>query len=294
MWDATKSPGDLITSSDWNDMVTDQKGHASRHSDGGSDELDAADLAAGLGTNGQVLQSDGSAASWVDFQSGSDVSDNGSLVVSAPSDINFGNQLNVTDDTDGTVTVDANVSTESTTTVSSSYTTSGETTVFVEAPSSLTSTTVVDDFEDGDVAGWNGDTGNFSTSTTNANGTYSGELDAPSSESRTVNKDYSGTQGNISFQETTSNQVWFRVRDGTTNIAVLEIEPCRYDVLFNGTTVYSADYNTHQIEMSFDFENETVTLYKDGSEVATEDFLNSANQHNNIQVDYNEYGGICP
>ena len=65
VWDASKSPGDLITSSDWNDMVSDQKGHATRHSDGGSDELDAADLAGGLGTSGQVLQTDGSAVDWV-------------------------------------------------------------------------------------------------------------------------------------------------------------------------------------------------------------------------------------
>jgi len=65
MWDASKSPGDLITSSDWNSMVTDQKGHATRHSDGGSDELDAADLAGASGTSGQVLQTDGTNTSWV-------------------------------------------------------------------------------------------------------------------------------------------------------------------------------------------------------------------------------------
>lgn len=93
-------------------MVADQKGHASRHKDGGSDELDGAELAGGLGTSGQILQTDGSAASWVDFQSGSDVSDNGSLVVSAPSDVNFGNQLDVTDDGDGSVTVDSSVTFE--------------------------------------------------------------------------------------------------------------------------------------------------------------------------------------
>jgi len=38
-WDSTKSPGDLITAKIWNDMVTDQKNHAGRHADGGSDAL---------------------------------------------------------------------------------------------------------------------------------------------------------------------------------------------------------------------------------------------------------------
>jgi len=40
-------------------MVTDQKGHASRHSDGGSDELDAADFSGSSGSSGQFLQTDG-------------------------------------------------------------------------------------------------------------------------------------------------------------------------------------------------------------------------------------------
>lgn len=47
----------------------DVTNHSSRHSDGGSDELDAADLSGGLGTSGQVLQTDGSAASWADLES---------------------------------------------------------------------------------------------------------------------------------------------------------------------------------------------------------------------------------
>lgn len=38
--------------------------HASQHQDGGSDELDAADLAGAAGTSGQVLTTDGAAASW--------------------------------------------------------------------------------------------------------------------------------------------------------------------------------------------------------------------------------------
>jgi len=106
VWDASKSPGDLITSSDWNDMVSDQKNHSSRHSDGGSDELDAADLAGSSGTSGQLLQTDGSAASWVDFSSGASVSDDGSQVLAQPDDVNYANALSATDDGDGTVTVD--------------------------------------------------------------------------------------------------------------------------------------------------------------------------------------------
>jgi len=42
------------------------KAHASSHKDGGSDELDASELAGALGTDGQVLKSDGAAANWED------------------------------------------------------------------------------------------------------------------------------------------------------------------------------------------------------------------------------------
>jgi len=38
-WDSSKSPGDLITAKIWNDMVSDQKNHAGRHADDGSDAL---------------------------------------------------------------------------------------------------------------------------------------------------------------------------------------------------------------------------------------------------------------
>lgn len=48
----------------WDGTATPD-GHAASHKDGGSDELDAAELAAALGTTGELLQSDGAAASWV-------------------------------------------------------------------------------------------------------------------------------------------------------------------------------------------------------------------------------------
>jgi len=115
-WDDNKDPEDLIRSSEWDTMVSDQKGHSSRHESGGLDEIDhdlllnyvsnehinhstisilagthltgggdltssrtlnvdetgidAANLSGSSGTNGQVLQTDGSNADWVDLQSG--------------------------------------------------------------------------------------------------------------------------------------------------------------------------------------------------------------------------------
>jgi len=42
------------------------KAHAASHKDGGDDELDASELAGALGTDGQVLKSDGAAANWED------------------------------------------------------------------------------------------------------------------------------------------------------------------------------------------------------------------------------------
>lgn len=48
--------------------------HASRHQDGGADELDVAELAGALGTSGQVPQSDGAAVSWATLAA-ADISD---------------------------------------------------------------------------------------------------------------------------------------------------------------------------------------------------------------------------
>lgn len=39
-WDDNKDAGDLIRSNEWDTMVSDQKGHASRHESGGVDEID--------------------------------------------------------------------------------------------------------------------------------------------------------------------------------------------------------------------------------------------------------------
>lgn len=44
-WDTTKSDGDTLTSAEYNTHVTDQKGHKSRHQDGGSDEMNLGGLA---------------------------------------------------------------------------------------------------------------------------------------------------------------------------------------------------------------------------------------------------------
>ena len=38
-WDSTKNPGDTVLSSDWNNMVSDQKSHHTEHSSGGRDEI---------------------------------------------------------------------------------------------------------------------------------------------------------------------------------------------------------------------------------------------------------------
>ena len=108
-WDDNKDPEDLIRSSEWNNMVTDQKDHALRHKDGGIDELDAAELAGDLGTSGQVLQTDGGAASWQTIQTGSSVSNNGTEVEGSPDDINFGQGVEASSDGDGSASVVQNV-----------------------------------------------------------------------------------------------------------------------------------------------------------------------------------------
>lgn len=112
-WDDNKDPDDLIRSNEWDNMVSDQKGHASRHESSGSDSIDhdllfnyvanehidhstvnisagthltgggdiaasrtlnvdetgieVDNLAGNNGTNGQFLQTDGSALSFTDL-----------------------------------------------------------------------------------------------------------------------------------------------------------------------------------------------------------------------------------
>lgn len=73
---------------------------------GGSGTPEADNLAGNNGTNGQVLQTDGSSASWSTISSGASVSDDGTEVLSSPDDVNYVSGLNVTDDSDGTVSVD--------------------------------------------------------------------------------------------------------------------------------------------------------------------------------------------
>jgi hypothetical protein len=75
--------------------------------DGGAKELDAAELAGDDGTNGQVLQTDGTSANWIDIPVGVDVSHDGTLVVDSAGDVNFTNGLTATDDGDGTASVNA-------------------------------------------------------------------------------------------------------------------------------------------------------------------------------------------
>lgn len=83
--------------------------HADSHMDGGGDEIDAAELAAALGSDGEVLTSDGEGASWSSPpDSRVDVESDGSAVLSDATAINFATNLDVTDDGDGSVTVDAN------------------------------------------------------------------------------------------------------------------------------------------------------------------------------------------
>ena len=68
-WDAPpKVPGDTLLSADWNTMVTDQKGHKSRHENTGSDEISVAGLS-GLLADAQTPLEHGNEAHNPDFLS---------------------------------------------------------------------------------------------------------------------------------------------------------------------------------------------------------------------------------
>jgi len=60
----TKSPGDLITSSEFNNFVDAFLNHSSRHSVTGSDTIDVTNLDGSSGTNGQFLGTDGTKLSF--------------------------------------------------------------------------------------------------------------------------------------------------------------------------------------------------------------------------------------
>lgn len=76
--------------------------------DGGVKEIDVQEFSGGDGTAGQVLQTDGQNASWIDIPVGVDVSHDGALQVDSAGDINFTNGVTATNDGDGTASVNAN------------------------------------------------------------------------------------------------------------------------------------------------------------------------------------------
>lgn len=73
------------TDIDHNDLSTigsddhHDEDHATRHHSGEVDEIDAGDLAGGSGTDGQVLETDGTSASWTDLDASQWEEDNGTL-----------------------------------------------------------------------------------------------------------------------------------------------------------------------------------------------------------------------
>lgn len=91
-----------VTEDGSNNLVLDE----SVIKDGGAKEIDAQEFAGGDGSNGQILTTDGSNASWSTPPSAS-VSEDGSTVVALPDDINFGEELVASDDGDNTVTVNS-------------------------------------------------------------------------------------------------------------------------------------------------------------------------------------------
>lgn len=81
----TKSPGDLITASDYNDLITDLFGHSSRHAASGTDSLPADSVSS------TMLQTDAvdldSLDQSLDFQFSADVDFLGGATFSAPLDL---------------------------------------------------------------------------------------------------------------------------------------------------------------------------------------------------------------
>lgn len=95
-FDDTKSPGDLIDSNEYNNLIQDLKSHAARHKDGGVDELGVAELDGSSGSDGQFLQTDGATLSFASIQGGMTDAERQAFndVVAAIARNEFANNLN--------------------------------------------------------------------------------------------------------------------------------------------------------------------------------------------------------
>jgi len=157
--------------------------------------------------------------------------------------------------------------------------------------------TVVEDFEDGNIEGWSGDTGNFSAQqNTVLSGNYSGRLAGDDATTFfTVDKDFDLEQNKITFDLKISDELGFGEEFDVSLNSSLEIvnlgfnednnivnkdDPLNPEVIGS----WSAG-TTYNFEIVLDFANNQFDLVQDGSIIATDlNFFNEASSVDTIQL----------
>lgn len=157
--------------------------------------------------------------------------------------------------------------------------------------------TTIDDFEDGDVSEWSGDTGNFSAVSSGAlSGTYSGELTSTNSNPE-VSTSFSTTSDpvvrflveidNKSGSESFFDGVLFRIggTDYPSSLAEVRFADDG-DIRLNNddSPVTWSTNTTYDVEFRLDFDSEIVELYIDDSQVNSEPFIESNDEYGTVAI----------
>lgn len=149
---------------------------------------------------------------------------------------------------------------------------------------------LLDDFEDGDVAEWNGSAAGseFVASMTNAiSGTYSGEFSSSSGNSYEVDLDYGPNSDSVKFQfriEQTSGDFSILIYDGGTQLVNIQIlGGTIYLNQFSTGASITAD-QTYTMRLSMDYGADQIALLLDGSQIDSDSFVNSASSADSFRL----------
>jgi len=164
-------------------------------------------------------------------------------------------------------------------------------------------TTIIDDFEDGNINGWTGDTGSFTASNTNAlSGSYSGRLTAAADSAKEVDSpDFGQTSYTTTFKvkvESFQNRQIQIVpyTDSGTRLGIFELSDSGNINWYNGNGFVDTnnDFSSgteYTFELDYSFSSDEVELFKDGSSLGTYDLENSASSMQYIKLDNSNIGG---
>jgi hypothetical protein len=175
----------------------------------------------------------------------------------------------------------------------------GTTTFAVDAGNGISTATVVDDFEDGNITGWTNVTGTFSADSSNPiNGTYSGKLKVSDDFNGADSPSYGLTTDDLRFKVkiksdtgNSGDKVQVKVVDGASvKLGKLRFEDSTNDLIWNNgsANVLSSNFwstgTVYNVRLSFDFSNNNVDVYVNGTQQGTTQNLeNGSTNHDFIE-----------